>query len=338
MNLVRVGIIGAGKHIRRSHLPHLLTNPNAQVVAIYDLDPNIVLQVTGMVPGIRSYNDEESLLRDVDAVVVGSWDQFHAASLIAAVRAGKHVMVEKPIATTIHELGSVIQCLRVAEHFGFTVTSCHPRRFDRPYVHLKKNLAEYVKLLGKVLSLRLDFSYHATSKVGIHEGLLIDHLNHEVDLMHFLFGHVSFDAHKIFDSQNRYEVAGVREDGITFHFSGTRMLRVEDKFPEYINVRFERGNVTYDTGSGKGVVYAHGMAEQPFFCGTTDYEGRFRAVNDRFIQTCTSHPFMPYSTDLTPLDLWVNTASGIVLTHNQTFIYRPDQFDVMWKFAALEQH
>lgn len=41
-----------------------------------------------------------------------------------------------------------------------------------------------------------------------------DYANHEVDLVNFLFGHSEFDANRLTDNYNRYQVAGIRDDGI----------------------------------------------------------------------------------------------------------------------------
>jgi predicted dehydrogenase len=123
--------------------------------------------------------NEVSLLerRNVDAVVIASPDRFHLDSLVRAVKAGKHVLCEKPMVTSEEELSRLRTVLELALASNLVVTSCHPRRFDHPYTILKQRLPEFVSQFGNILAVELDFSYHKPSKQGLHQGLLIDHIS-----------------------------------------------------------------------------------------------------------------------------------------------------------------
>jgi len=109
-------------------------------------------------------------------------------------------------------------------------------------LHEDPKLDLYRGLYGKAVSFDFDFSYHKPSNEWKHtRSLLLDHLNHEVDLVNFLFGIQGFDAWKLQDGFDHYEVVGKRDDGMVFHFRGTRRLAAHT-YPEWCRYNF----VTYE--------------------------------------------------------------------------------------------
>lgn len=76
---------------------------------------------------------------DIDLVVVSSPDQFHAEHAIAALRAGKHVVVDKPFATTLADANNVA---RQAELSGRMLTVFHNRRWDADFRTLQRLITE----------------------------------------------------------------------------------------------------------------------------------------------------------------------------------------------------
>jgi predicted dehydrogenase len=315
MNTLGIGIIGLGEHARRSHIQPLLEIDRARVVAGFDPSAEARAAFGELVPGARTHETEAQLLADpdVDAVIVCSPDRFHAPALLAAVEAGKHALVEKPLLDEIGDLdmGDLAYALHQAAQAGLVISSCHPRRYDRPYMWLKDTLEQLTEQLGDVCEIQLDFLYHRPSKEGLHHGLLIDHINHEIDLVHYLLGHCAFRAYKLCDSQVHYAASGSRTDGVSFHFTGSRYLN-RRVYPETAAVRFERGIVRVDTETGIATVHDYDTGHITHEdCGTTDYEGRFGAVNRNFVDACLGLA-KPY---LTADDLLVNTEIGIALTH-----------------------
>lgn len=101
---VSVGIIGMGR-MARGHLGNLLDFDDVQVTAISDVyEPNLAYGVA-RASGAVSVADFRALLDrdDVDAVVVGSPDHWHALHTVLACQAGKDVYVEKPTSLTVAE-------------------------------------------------------------------------------------------------------------------------------------------------------------------------------------------------------------------------------------------
>ena len=312
-----IGIVGLGAHAQAGHIDHLVEIARADVVAICDpFAPARERQRAAGFTGPAYESLEEMLSEDgVSALVICSPDRFHAEALVRGVAAGKHVLVEKPIAERRTDLQLVIEAIARARRSRLVVTSCHPRRFDPPFTWLRHELPALRAQLGNMLDVRFDFFYHRPSKRGLHHGLLIDHINHEIDLIHFLFGHSPFVAHRLADSDVRYGAAGSRQDGLCFSFFGSRHLD-RRAYTEVMRVRFERGEVEVDTETGVATVQdREGATSRVARCGATDYARRFHATNSDFVDAVLDGT-APY---LTAADLIVNTEVGIALTEDGSY-------------------
>ncbi|WP_046732260.1 Gfo/Idh/MocA family oxidoreductase [Streptomyces humi] len=137
MSVVRIGVVGAGNmgadHVNTLHR----WVSGAAVVLVADLDKGRAAEVAAAVPGARATDDPLALIAapEVDAVVIASHDSTHADLAIAAVRAGKPVMCEKPLAPTAAE------CVRVLrEDRADLISVGFMRRFDPGYVELRAAL------------------------------------------------------------------------------------------------------------------------------------------------------------------------------------------------------
>ncbi len=331
MNPIRYAIIGAGEHALRSHAIPGLRVPGLELVALCDpsatqmisfLAQLAVPRIAGQsvnTGAIIGYTHENAVLKDpaIDAVVIASPDRYHTASLANAIAWGKHVLCEKPLATNTKSLESIGLALCQAAALKLVVTSCHPRRFDPPFLWIREHLPRLRAELGAVIGIDFDFSYHRPSgtKGGLHVGLLIDHLNHEYDLMNFLFGFSPVRAHKIMDGQLRYHVAGVREDTIAFTFTGTRLLDA-GRYPEFFRIRFERGDLALNCESGevRFIYHETGRVDTPR-AERTDYTKRFVSVMQNFADAIRGDA----PNYLTHADLFRNTEIGIALTEGELY-------------------
>src|SRR4051794_8062414 len=104
---VRIGVIGCGTIAYWGHLRSLQRLKGATLAAAADPDPAARTRAARMVDG-PIYERAADLLRgDIDAVIVSAPPQMHAELAIAAARAGKHVYVEKPLATTAEDARAV---------------------------------------------------------------------------------------------------------------------------------------------------------------------------------------------------------------------------------------
>ena len=104
MNKVKVGVIGCGSIARFRHLPEYQTHPDVVIAAVCDVDLERA-EAVAQTYGTKAYTNYIDLLNDeeINAVSICTPNVFHAPMSIAALEAGKHVLCEKPMATTIAE-------------------------------------------------------------------------------------------------------------------------------------------------------------------------------------------------------------------------------------------
>jgi predicted dehydrogenase len=127
MEKLRVGIIGAGGIAQSRHIPALLTlSELASVEAICDIHEETA-RLTAEKFGVpHAFVDYQDMLGIVDAVVICTPNRYHAGISVAALKAGKHVLCEKPMAMTAEECEEMIKAskesgkqLAIAYHYRF---------------------------------------------------------------------------------------------------------------------------------------------------------------------------------------------------------------------------
>ncbi|HET8660426.1 MAG TPA: Gfo/Idh/MocA family oxidoreductase [Micromonosporaceae bacterium] len=102
---IRFGVVGCGLIAHLAHLPSLRLIPGVEVSAVCDADPHrmrLARDVFGVPTGTTEAR-ELLALETVDAVVVATDDVAHAEVVVAALEAGKHVFVEKPLCLSLAE-------------------------------------------------------------------------------------------------------------------------------------------------------------------------------------------------------------------------------------------
>ena len=134
MKQLQVGIIGCGEVTQIMHLPSLAQlADHFTVTALCDVSQQ-VLQAVGeqwRVP--KRYQDYRDLLaqHDVDVVLIANPNAYHAKATVAAVEAGKHVLIEKPMCITLREADEIIAA---QERAGVTVQVGYMRRYAPAFV------------------------------------------------------------------------------------------------------------------------------------------------------------------------------------------------------------
>jgi 1,5-anhydro-D-fructose reductase (1,5-anhydro-D-mannitol-forming) len=109
-------IITTGLHADVKIAPALNATPDAELVAVYSRDQGRAEAFAQKHGAKAAYSDLEALLRDprVGAVFIASPNALHATQTLAAARAGKHVLVEKPMATTLDDAVAMVRACRKA--------------------------------------------------------------------------------------------------------------------------------------------------------------------------------------------------------------------------------
>ncbi len=327
-NKIRVAFIGLGDHAVKSHFKHLYKMDNVDVIGAFDPNKDAI-RTTEKEYGakLRIYSSAEEIFDDkeIDAILISSPDKFHTEQLMKAVESKKHVFCEKPLSSNDKEIKDLELAFKIAEQNNTVITSCHPRRCDTPYMWVKDNLNNLSAKFGNVIKVDLDFSYHEPSneKRDLHgESMLQDHANHEIDYINFLLGHSNFKAWKQLDEFDRYNLSGQREDGITFNFMGTRRLD-NSIYPEYIDIRFERGALHIDTyNQANSYIDNHETCERTSIdSGATEYDLRFRDVNEKWVSSILKLENNYLSKD----DMLINTGLSVAFQNIDIWEYTKGQ-------------
>ncbi len=323
MTKIKYGILGCGGHALDGHAIPGQKIKGLELVALCDVNTgNMSKFEKTLGKKFPKFTNRDKFFDegDMEAVLIATPDEFHMANLSEAIEAKLHTIIEKPLAVNSGELETMQKLLQQAKEGGIVVTSCHPRRFDPPFVYVKEHLPEWTKKYGKVLKIDFDFSYHRSSKEWKSDrSLLLDHANHEIDLVNWLAGPSDFDASRLADGPDYYHVTGKRQDGIAFDFLGSRRLS-SDIFQEQLRVRFERGEIVLDAHSGRLSRYNHetGKVKRKEI-DPTDYALRGRKVMKNFVASIRDVKVQPY---LSMQDLYVNTATAVMLRENSSWSYR----------------
>jgi len=135
MQHIRLGVAGLGRAFVLM-LPTLVRHPRVQLVAAADPRAEARARFADDF-GARSYDSVEALCADpaVDAVYIATPHQFHVAHVRIAAAAGKHVLVEKPMALSVDDCQAMIQAARRG---GVHLIVGHSHSFDAPYLRTRE--------------------------------------------------------------------------------------------------------------------------------------------------------------------------------------------------------
>ncbi len=149
--MVKIGMIGCGMIAQRAHLPAFAECENVAIMALCDINKKTLKAVGAKYSSSALYTDYKQLLKEacVDAVSIATPNYLHAPMTIAAARVKKHVLVEKPMATTMKELDRMVAA---AKNNGVILMVEQPRRFQPAFQIARKIMAS--GMLGKLYSIR----------------------------------------------------------------------------------------------------------------------------------------------------------------------------------------
>ena len=127
--LLRVGVLGCGPIAQAAHFESCTKARNAELYAICDVADDLRARMAATHAPRRSFADYDAMLADpeLEAVIIATSDAFHVEAARRALEAGKHVLCEKPLATSVEAAESLRAPLAAS---GCRLQVGHMKRFD----------------------------------------------------------------------------------------------------------------------------------------------------------------------------------------------------------------
>jgi predicted dehydrogenase len=130
--MLKVGVFGVG-HLGKFHLNNWKEIPEVQLVGFFDPNNDMAKQVSEEY-GLPRFLDEQALIDACDAIDVVTPTDFHFAVCANAIRSGKHVFVEKPLANTMEEAREIV---KLTKESNVKVQVGHVERFNPAFVAIQ---------------------------------------------------------------------------------------------------------------------------------------------------------------------------------------------------------
>ncbi len=192
MKSLRTGIIGCGK-VGHTHARALAELPQSEFTAVFSRSADKAERLADEF-GVKGFTDLEEMLRKVDAVIVCTPHPFHAGPTVCALEAGVHVLVEKPLASSLEDCDAMIAAARAA---GCKLATVCQRRWYVPVKRVKEAIDSGkigAPALGMVIMLgwRDRPYYESDPWRGTWKmeggGVLVNQSPHQLDLLQWFMG------------------------------------------------------------------------------------------------------------------------------------------------------
>lgn len=196
--MIKIGILGCGKIAQVRHIPEYAANPDCELAAFYNPTRKRAEDMAAKYGG-KVYDTPEALLADpeIDAVSVCAANYAHAELAIKAMRAGKDVLCEKPMAVTLEDCEAMV---KAANETGRTLMIAHNQRFAK--AHVKAKALIDAGTIGRIVTFRTTFGHGGPETWSINPGkntwffdkskaamgAMADLGVHKTDLIHYLTG------------------------------------------------------------------------------------------------------------------------------------------------------
>lgn len=264
-NKIGFGVLGLG-HIGQKHCLHIIENPSANLVQTADINKESNFN------NVANVHTLETLLQnpDIDVINVCTPNGLHAEHAILALKAQKHVVIEKPIALSSHECNLIEQASLENEKLVFCVMQ---NRFSPPSLWIKSVVDQ--NLLGEIFSIQINCFWnrddryytpnHWHGNLKLDGGPLFTQFSHFIDLLYWLFGDIQIN-HANFQNFNHQHSTQFEDSGVvSFHLKNRNTLgsinystSVFDKnFESSISIIGQNGSVKLGGQYMNEISYCH---------------------------------------------------------------------------------
>ncbi len=233
---LKAAVIGVGA-FGRHHAAKYAAADGVELFAVADLNPDVRRAMTAQY-GVLAVADWRDLLGRVDLVSICSPAVTHAEIVEAFLKAGAHVLVEKPIATTLHEADALIA---LASELGKVLTVGHQERF----VFARTGLLDHGAAPLEIECWRKG----PWTGRGADVSVVLDLMIHDLDLVHRLIPGA---------------VEEVEASGLIEKSESADDVSASIRFTNGTIARFETSRISDTRSRGMRAVYADGMIEIDF--------------------------------------------------------------------------
>jgi predicted dehydrogenase len=232
---IRVGVAGAGV-FGRNHANKLKADPGATLVGVFDRTAERAEILAGELQ-TQAFATLEDLLSQVDALVVATPAIAHGGVARAAIDAGKHCLVEKPLAATSQDADTLVA---LAAARGVVLQAGHQER----YIFAAMGLLEVAERPSALLAVRAGLP----SLRGADVSVTLDLMVHDIDLARMLFraDPVAIEAKRLSGQPDNPDAV---EAHLTFEGGGTAVLiasRAAEERDRRMQIDYANGQVAID--------------------------------------------------------------------------------------------
>ncbi|HNX15093.1 MAG TPA: Gfo/Idh/MocA family oxidoreductase [Oscillospiraceae bacterium] len=185
------------KGAMHTHLKSVQSKPDKMICyAISDNNKDVLSRETAILPGVFAYNDYREMLKlpELDAVIIATPHDTHKRICVDCLNAGKHVLIEKPLAPSVSECREICAA---AEKSGKVLAVGHNERFIPGYAKIKEILDSGE--LGRIFGARADHYQNFNPREGswwkskdkIGGGCVMGSGIHRLDLLRWYIGEVA---------------------------------------------------------------------------------------------------------------------------------------------------
>ena len=144
MTIIRVGVLGLGEVAQSIHLPILSDQSSLfRIAGLYDISRSLMAFCAARHPTAVPFASPDALIElpDIDAVFVLSPDETHSRFVAKAIRADKHILLEKPPCITVREIDELL-ALKAACGYAKTLFVAYMRRYADAFLAAKAELPD----------------------------------------------------------------------------------------------------------------------------------------------------------------------------------------------------
>ena len=215
---IKIGVIGCGKIAQVRHIPEYAANPHVEIAGFYDVNRERAEELAKKY-GAAAYASYGELLADkeIDAVSVCAANNAHAEISIAALKAGKHVLCEKPMAVTLEECEAMVSAAKEA---GKYLMIGQNQRLAKAHVKAKELIA--AGAIGKVLTFRTIFGHGGPETWSVDPGknvwffdkskaamgAMADLGIHKTDLIQYILGEKIVETQAVLTTLDKRDASG----------------------------------------------------------------------------------------------------------------------------------